>query len=334
MHLYTAKGPTLDKIVLIYLFLSLVFRVTHATNAEDWRQIGQEVCGEAVNDYSGANALNADGTRMAIGAPGNDGNGRDSGHVRVFELTGDEWLQLGVDIDGDSAGDGSGVGASLNADGSRVAIGAHFAAQARVFEYDGESWAQIGSDIDGGSWNGYRVSLSADGSRLAVGAPAINSQTLPGYARIFDYREGEWIQVGSDIVGEAPRDFCGDGLSISGDGMRIAVGASGHDGNGEDSGHVRIFELVGGNWVQLGADIEGEAAGDISGSVLSLSSDGTRVSIGAYWNDGNGENAGHVRVFEYNGYSWIQVGSDIDGELHCIRCRWLRAGSRCLVAHR
>jgi len=47
----------------------------------------------------------------------------------------------------------------------------------------------------------------------------------------------------------------------------------------------------------------------ISGFSVSLSSDGTRVAIGAPLNDGNGSNAGHVRVYEYNGTAWAQLGT-------------------------
>ena len=65
---------------------------------------------------------------------------------------------------------------------------------------------------------------------------------------------------------------------------------------------------------QLGSDIDGEAADDQSGFPVSLSSDGTAVAIGAIYNDGNGADAGHVRVYEWNGTAWVQKGSDIDGE--------------------
>jgi len=66
--------------------------------------------------------------------------------------------------------------------------------------------------------------------------------------------------------------------------------------------------------MQLGADIDGEAAGDQSGTSVSLSSDGTRVAIGAPYNDGNGFIAGHVRIYEDSAGTWVQLGSDIDGE--------------------
>ncbi|MGB1503844.1 MAG: hypothetical protein ACPHAQ_09110, partial [Ilumatobacteraceae bacterium] len=59
---------------------------------------------------------------------------------------------------------------------------------------------------------------------------------------------------------------------------------------------------------QLGSDFDGEAAGDLSGASVSLSSDGTEVAIGAYGNDGNGSGAGHVRVYQYDG-----VTGDLDG---------------------
>jgi L-ascorbate metabolism protein UlaG (beta-lactamase superfamily) len=65
---------------------------------------------------------------------------------------------------------------------------------------------------------------------------------------------------------------------------------------------------------QLGSDIDGEAAGDQSGYPVSMNSSGERVAIGAYLNDGNGTDAGHVRIYEYASGSWSQLGSDIDGE--------------------
>ena len=61
---------------------------------------------------------------------------------------------------------------------------------------------------------------------------------------------------------------------------------------------------------QLGQDIDGEAAGDTSGRV-SLSSDGSRVAIGAHLN-GAYNSTGHVRIYDYNGSAWVQVGADID----------------------
>ena len=65
---------------------------------------------------------------------------------------------------------------------------------------------------------------------------------------------------------------------------------------------------------QLGSDINGESANDISGRSISFNSAGDRIAIGAYANDGNGTDAGQVRVYALSSGSWSQLGSDIDGE--------------------
>ena len=106
-------------------------------------------------------------------------------------------------------------------------------------------------------------------------------------------------QLGSDINGEAASDQSGHSVSMSSDGTIVAIGATYNDGNGSNSGHVRVYEYSGSSWSQLGADINGEAADDSSGYSVSLSSDGTIVAIGANGNDGNGSSSGHVRVYQY-----------------------------------
>ena len=99
-----------------------------------------------------------------------------------------------------------------------------------------------------------------------------------------------------DIDGEASHDYSGGDVSLSADGNVVAIGASGNDGNGLDSGHVRLYEWSGSAWNQLGNDIDGEMPGDQS-QIVSLSADGSTVAIGALFNDGNGYSSGHVRVF-------------------------------------
>jgi hypothetical protein len=125
-------------------------------------------------------------------------------------------------------------------------------------------------------------------------------------------------QIGADIDGEAASDNSGNSVSISSDGSRVAIGARRNDEGGTNSGHVRIYDYNGTAWVQVGADIDGEAANDLSGYSVSISSDGSRVAIGAYGNDGaqysNKTNSGHVRIYEYSSGSWNQLGADIDGE--------------------
>ena len=77
-----------------------------------------------------------------------------------------------------------------------------------------------------------------------------------------------------------------------------AAPVSADNGGGENAGHARVYEWSAGGWQQMGADIDGEAAYDESGYSVSLSADGARLAVGAYVNDGGGDEAGHARVYE------------------------------------
>ena len=93
-------------------------------------------------------------------------------------------------------------------------------------------------------------------------------------------------QLGSDIDGETEGDyFAYNSMNSAGD--RVAIGAWSNDGNVNNAGHVRVYDLVNGSWTQVGSDIDGEAEGDESGKSVSMNSDGSIVAIGAPSNDGS-----------------------------------------------
>jgi hypothetical protein len=289
-------------------------------------QVSVDIDGEAAGDQSGRSvSLSADGTVVAIGANNNSGNGSSSGHVRVYQTDGTTWTQVGADIDGEAANDQSGWSVSLSSDGTVVAIGAtsnsgngSSSGHVRVYQTDGTTWTQVGADIDGEAaddYSGWSVSLSADGTVVAIGAPYNDGNgDTSGHVRVYQTDGTTWIQVGADIDGEAADNQSGDSVSLSADGTVVAIGAHNNDENGNNSGHVRVYQTDGTTWTQIGADIDGEAEWDRSGCSVSLSSDGTVVAIGARTNSGNGPYSGHVRVYAINGTTWTQVGADIDGE--------------------
>ena len=112
------------------------------------------------------------------------------------------------------------------------------------------------------------------------------------------------LQIGSDIDGEMSNDFSGSSISLSNNGNTVAIGATGNDGNGNNSGHVRVFHNNGITWTQVGNDIDGEVEEDFSGSSVSLSDDGSTIAIGAPSNNGNGNKSGHVRIFRNIHGTW------------------------------
>ncbi|KAL3809180.1 hypothetical protein ACHAXA_004797 [Cyclostephanos tholiformis] len=266
-------------------------------------------------------SLSNDGNILAIGAVGNDGNGADSGHVRVYSWNGSVYTQRGNNIDGEAANDQSGYSVSLSNDGNILAIGAigndgngADSGHVRVYSWDGNAYTQRGNDINGEAANdfsGYSVSLSNDGNILAIGAIGNDGNGADsGHVRVYSWNGSVYTQRGNDIDGEAAGDHSGR-VSLSNDGNILAIGAVGNDGNGTDSGHVRVYSWNGNAYTQRGYDINGEAAGDQSGYSVSLSHDGNILAIGASL---NGANSGHVRVYSWNGSVYTQRGNDINGE--------------------
>lgn len=282
-------------------------------------QLGEDIDGEAAGDlsgYRGGVAISADGITVAIGAPQNDGNDTDSGHVRIYRWSGATWEQLGSDIDGEFPGDNSGNAVALSADGQTVAIGARYntgqSGHVRVFGWNGYEWTQLGNDIDGearADLFGTLVSLSATGRTLAVGARLNDGNGFAsGSVRVFAWDGIDWRQVGEDIDGEAAGDEANH-VSLSADGTTLAIGAGLNDGSFSNAGHLRIFKWDGVVWQQIGMDIEGEAAGDKLGHYPSLSADGSFVSVGV----SDSTNRGRVNVYHWEETEWRQLGNSVTG---------------------
>jgi len=323
------KKSTLSSFIklkfFIFLFPVLVFSQT---------QIGSDINGEAANDLSGASiSISSDGNFVAIGAPYNDGNGINSGQVRVYQNISGVWTQIGSDINGEATENYCGISTSISSNGTIVAVAGHQndgngvdSGHVRVYQNMSGVWTQIGTDIDGENTfdlSGFSISLSSNGNKIAIGAPYNDGNgNNSGHVRIYENVSGNWIQIGSDIDGEAAEDLSGFSVALSSDGNIVAIGAQRNDGNGGNSGHVRVFQNISGIWTQVGSDIDGEAANDFSGTCVSISSNGNTVAIGAPFNDGNGSDSGHVRVYQNISGIWTQVGSDINGAVAGDQCTY------------
>lgn len=181
-----------------------------------------------------------------------------------------------------------------------------------------QAQTQLGTKIIGDAnydQAGRSIALSANGLRMAVGSP-FNSGggSLRGQVKVYDWTGTAWVQMGLALKGEANDDESGLALSLSSDGNILAIGAPENAGGGSARGQVRVYIWNGSSWNQRGTDIDGESNIDQSGWSISLSSDGNKLAIGAILNNGGGSERGHVRIYAWNGSSWVQQGADIDGE--------------------
>ena len=271
---------------------------TYDWNGSSWVEFA-EIYGERKDDQSGWSVdFSGDGQILAIGARMNDNpNGRNSGHVRVFSRQANSWQQIGQDIDGEAYMDTSGTAISLSDDGTILAVGSYLndgdgytnaqPGHVRVFEFSGSTWNQIGEDINGeayGDFSGSNIDLSKDGKRLAIGA-LINdgNGSRSGHVRVFerDSSTDSWVQLGSDIDGQAPEDNFGRSPRFFSDGNRLIIGATRNDANGEDAGHAQIYRWDGTDWIQVGDDLKGSSSGDMVGFAIGISEDGSKIALGA-----------------------------------------------------
>ncbi len=311
-------------------------------NGSTWNQLGADINGAAAADRFGTSvALSADGTVLAVGANQNDGTTGIStdnrGHVRIYNWN---TLTSAWDLEqtfiGDASGDRFGKSVALSANGQIVAFGGNFndvsgtdAGLVRVFYKDGSgNWLERGSGIGGlapSSFAGNSISLSADGTILAIGAPGYNNGV--GYTQVVEWNGTAWVQKGSIIVGIASVELrlpgpnvdhnsnLGCSVSLSSNGLVLAIGALFDSTNGWDNGRAFVYEWISGAWTLRGSPFEAAGTGDQFGESVRISGDGQVVAVGSRYNDGPvDQNIGEVRAWYWSGTEWVQRGSDLNGE--------------------
>lgn len=134
-----------------------------------------------------------------------------------------------------------------------------------------------------------------------------------------------WTQIGNTIHGDSEDDGLGSDVAISNSGNFVVVGAAGDEDGPEGGGVVRVFNLQNGAWTQVGQDIYGQEWGESFGHAVDINDDGTRIAIGAP--DYGAVNYGQVRVYDFNGTSWVQLGGSIDGSYNSGRGENVRLSS-------
>lgn len=337
-------------------------------NGTAWMQKGNDLIGLNDNEFFGISiALSDDGLTLAVGAPYTVS---ENGEVFVYKFDGSNYVLQEGETEGatikpdNTRGNGLfGRAIAMSADGCIIAVGAYLhntqTGFVQVFECDTDSsgnpiWVlreeKLGSSIR--YLYGYSVALSEDGSTLAVGSIgsiAVGSTNTNGTVIVYGWDGLSYVQVGNIIEGDFQSDTFGASVSLSNDGSILAVSADTSDirdpsGNiiVANTGLARVYEEqdVSGNWIQKGADLNGESAGDRILSV-SLSGDGSRLAFGSEQYDtkdvsGNviDSNIGRVQVYDWNGSAWIQVVDDIVGQMAGDRSGFSVSLSddRCVVA--
>jgi hypothetical protein len=124
----------------------------------------------------------------------------------------------------------------------------------------------------------------------------------------------DWVGTGgaTSMTGQTGDDNAGYSVAISSDGTIVAVGEPRWDGGLSNEGRVRVYKLEAGVWTETGGAtaMAGQDLFSLAGHSVAISSDGTRVAVGApFWNAAGQSQNGRVRVYQYSGSDWIEIGS-------------------------
>jgi hypothetical protein len=273
----------------------------------NWVQRGQTILGlghPLLDEWFGAGlSLCADGNTLIIGGPNIINPLFKQGYAQVYQWNGNEWTQLGNDIEGTEAYDELGMSVSINEMGNVVAVGApgnvgngiNQAGYVKVYEWTGTDWTQRGTPLFGefdGDEFGRSVTLNTSGDVLAIGAPGydVGSNNLVCAAYVYEWNGTNWAQRGNTFLGVEFANAFGFSLSLNNSGNILAIGAT-HYGS---TGKVQIFEYTGATWTQIG-DLAGNELNDIFGCSVSLNGNGDAVAVGAW---GGSQDHGYVSVFQ------------------------------------
>ncbi len=288
-----------------------------------WIQRGNRLIGDSITleGFGAAVSLSADGNTLAVGVfNGKNSLGYRCGVVKIYDWDGSTWDLRGT-IEGEGnpspllETDAFGSAIDLSPDGNKIVIGGpsntklagtlQIQGHCRVYHWSGTSFVQIGDDIDGSNALeefGEDVAINSAGDKIVVGIPEYSQNIGEGGAVVsFQWNGNSWVQAGDTLFGLFQQDQFGKSVSMTPDGLSIIIGVP-----QLTNGAVLVFDWNGNNWVQRGLSIVGSnsrAGGDVD-----ISYDGNIIAIGEY---GANFSDGQVRVFKWNGGSWIQVSNSI-----------------------
>lgn len=299
-----------------------------------WWQQGSDIDGLSAGDDTSPVAINSNGTVVVVGDAGNNS-------LRVLSDNGTAWVQ--ATLPAFTARSGRGVFVDIDDSGTTVITGSNSTITSQgilIFTESAGNWSvtELDRRNEGGD-----VAISGDGTVAAYGWP----NTTISCIEVFDVssnttigsaipRTEYYYSVGTNYYSVQPSE--GMSISLNSDGTIIAYsiewpaasssllgpsptyplyeGSWGWDGGTAyeaQSVVAVVYQWTGTSWVPMGGQLSGTQYDDSFGKSVSLSSSGNRIAVGAPYGDGGGTDRGYVRVLDWSGSAWVQLGSDITG---------------------
>ena len=281
-----------------------VWIFTRNTHEDTFSQRGAKLTpggNDGASQLGNSVSLSADGLILAAGGSGDAGN---DGAVWVFKRTlFNSFTQQGIKLTGsDGSASLQGFSTSISGDGLTLAMGGYadvtntgatwiFTRSMVTNNFIQQGTKLFADDATDPANQGYSVSLSNDGLVLAVGGNA--NATNKGATWIFNRTTTTelFIQQGNKLVGDnilgTPKQ--GTSVSLSSDGLTLAVGGSMNDGG---VGRTWIFTrpTLTKKFTQFNKNLLGSGSFGTpnQGQSVGLSGDGLTLVVGNNDNSGAG----------------------------------------------
>lgn len=311
---------------------------TFRWEGSSWVKRGADLKGSArYIGFGESLSLNYDGTVLAIGAP--DANGS-RGFVKVYKaitLVGDNsitWMPRGSNILGSLYFDQFGTNTVLSADGDTIISSAPLnlasstagvtseqpkKGYVRVHSWNGSAWVQKGATLFGIKNRdsfGIGLDISADGNIIACSSHTNDTGgTEAGFTRAYSWNGSAWIQRGNTFYG-ARRQLSGSNISLSNDGLTLAIGSPGPNVPRTNNrpvpisdavpGSISIYSWSGSTWVQKGQSIPGDENHDRCGLSFSMDGNGDKlvVRLGGRRNNDT-YTTPRIKIYSWDSNQWI-----------------------------
>ena len=277
-------------VLILSLFFISIVKCTAATSSF-FRDVGGDIIGPSNSEFGAVVTMNDDGSVIAV-----------TGYDATNAITNDNYLHA-----------------------FRVAV---------YKERDG-AWIQVGNTIKGEQMSTHNdealadISLSGDGDKVAIATVhskirETNLDSSAGLVKVYSLTNStqDWDCIATAYEGDAGGGGKLLGLTVSLDrtGSRVAYGIPYHDSVDfymkSDIGRVVICDVNedSRSCSTVGAPIDGEAEGDLTGGSVDLSRSGDCVGFGSPGSDYNGANSGSASVYCLESNRWLRRGSIIVGE--------------------
>ena len=290
-------------------------------NGTNWKILDVLVGPGPSNAVQTSIAMTPDSKWLAIGYA-RHANGS---HVQMYQEVDGLWKPASSPIIDKNGTDTAWFGYALDIsdDGTIVAIGApqmnspngDGSGGVHIFQQSSSNgnWIQMGSVIFGMMANeflGWTVAISTSNGRIRIAAGSPVSNDTTGVVRVYDWDDTEWLQVGTDLIGDVPLNRFGESVAMSEDGSILAVGVR---GSAFEIGQAKIYRDINGGWELDDMSFLGTEPGDGFGASVALSGDGNVLAIGGPQNTLFGDRAGIISIYKYDSSNslWKQSGSSI-----------------------